>query len=65
MEPQKAPTPKPDQQPSPQAAQHVAEAHHLLKTLREKFEEHPELDQAIEKLEMALSVLAVKSGGML
>jgi hypothetical protein len=64
MEPEKDTKSPPDQPPG-QAAQHVAEAHHLLKTLRDRLEQHPELDEAIEKLEMALSVLAVKTGGML
>jgi hypothetical protein len=50
-----------------QAAEHVAGAHHLLKALREKLsvEKHPELEEAIQRLEMALSVLTVKTGGML
>jgi predicted translin family RNA/ssDNA-binding protein len=47
------------------AAQHVAEAHSLLKSLRGKLDRHPELEEAIEKLEMALSVLTIKSGAML
>jgi ribulose 1,5-bisphosphate carboxylase large subunit-like protein len=47
------------------AVQHVAEAHSLLKSLREKLDQHPELEEAIEKLEMALSVLTIKSGAML
>ncbi len=54
-----------EQDPQRQATQHVTEAHHLLKSLREKLDEHPELDDAIERLEMALSILAVKTGGML
>ena len=50
-----------------QAAEHVAGAHHLLKSLRDKLamEKHPELEEAIQRLEMALSVLTVKTGGML
>jgi len=47
------------------AAEHVGEAHRLLQGLRQKLDTHPELEQAIEELEMALSVLAVKTGGML
>ncbi len=46
-------------------AEHVGEAHRLLQGLREKLGDHPELEQAIEQLETALSVLAVKTGGML
>ena len=52
-----------------QAAEHVAGAHHLLKSVRERLagleNQHPELDEAITKLEMALSILTVKTGGML
>ncbi len=48
-----------------QATQHVTEAHQLLKGLREKLDQHPELDDAIERLEMALSILAIETGGML
>jgi hypothetical protein len=48
-----------------QATEHVAEAHRLLTTLRDRLDEHPELEQAIEKLEMALSALTLKSGGLL
>lgn len=51
--------------PQLQAAQHVAEAHEKLSALRERMDRHPELDEAIERLEMALSILAVKSGGLL
>lgn len=50
------------------AAKHVAGAHHLLNELRKKLprvEEHPELAEAITKLEVALSILTVKTGGML
>ncbi len=58
--------PEPSQeQPQVNPAEHVADAHRLLKTLRARFEHHPELDEAIEKLEMALSALTVKTGGML
>ncbi len=47
------------------AAEHVAEAHTRLQELRARLDRHPELDAAIENLEMALSILAVKTGGML
>ena len=53
------------QQSSEQAAEHVANAHHILKTLQEKIGKHPELGAAILKLEMALNILAVKTGGVL
>jgi hypothetical protein len=47
------------------AAEHVASAHQVLKALQEKIGEHPELGDAITRLEMALSILTVKTGGML
>jgi hypothetical protein len=54
-------------QPLSEPAQHVAGAHQLLKTLSEKFGEmkrYPELEEAISKLELALSALTVNTGGM-
>jgi hypothetical protein len=48
-----------------QAAEHVAAAHDLLKALQEKVGEHPEIGQAVHKLEMALAILGVQTGGML
>jgi hypothetical protein len=51
-----------------EAARHVAGARHLLTELRKKlgrFEDCPELQEAITKLEMALNILTVKTGGML
>jgi hypothetical protein len=51
-----------------EAAQHVAGAHQQLKTLRDRLgilNRHPELEEALTKLEMALSALAVNTGGML
>ncbi len=48
-----------------EAAEHVAAAYHLLKTLEEKIGEHPEIGQAVNKLEMALAILGVQTGGML
>jgi hypothetical protein len=56
--------PKPDSGPHP-AAEHVAGAHTLLKTLQGKVAEHPEIGQAIHKLEEALAILEVQTGGML
>ena len=55
---------KPESGPR-QAAKHVAGAHDLLKTVRDKVGEHPEIGQAIHKLEMALAILEVETGGML
>ncbi len=51
-----------------EAAKHVASARHLLTELRKKlgrFEDFPELQEAITMLEMALNILTVKTGGML
>jgi hypothetical protein len=56
-------TPTPEQKPD--AAEHVAEAHRILNGLRQKLDEHPDLEEAIAKLEMALSILTTKTGGML
>lgn len=46
-------------------AKHVSGAHELLKKLREKLGEHPELGEAITELEMALSILTVRTAGLL
>ena len=56
------PNPKPD---AAQAAEHVASARTILKELQQKLGSHPELGEAITKLEMALNTLAIKTGGML
>ena len=48
-----------------QAAEHVAGAHDLLKAVQGKIGEHPEIGQAIHKLETALAILEVQTGGML
>ena len=49
----------------PDAAEHVADAHRILNGLRQKLDEHPDLEEAIAKLELALSILTTKTGGML
>jgi len=49
----------------PEAAEHVAEAHRILNDLRQQDIKHPDLDAAIGRLEMALSILTTKTGGML
>jgi hypothetical protein len=54
---------KPDSGPR-KAAEHVAGAHNLLKALQSKAAEHPEIGQAINKLEQALAILEVQTGGM-
>ncbi len=53
------------EQDSVQAATHVASAHQILQVLQKKIGEHPELGAAITKLEMALNILAVQTGGLL
>jgi hypothetical protein len=50
---------------SVQAAEHVASAQQILKELQQKVGNHPELGEAITKLEMALNILAIKTGGLL
>jgi hypothetical protein len=57
-----APDPNAEHRP---ALQHVSRAHELLVTLREKIGEHPELAEAITKLETALSLLTLDTGGLL
>lgn len=49
----------------PDAAEHVADAHKMLKSLRDQLGQHPELDGAILKLELALSALTLQTGGLL
>jgi hypothetical protein len=56
--------PKPEQN-SAQAAEHVASAQKILKELQQKVGTHPELGEAITKLEMALNSLAIQTGGLL
>jgi len=55
---------KPEQDPA-QAAAHIASAHSILSALQEKIGKHPEIGAAITKLEMALNVLEVQTGGLL
>lgn len=56
--------PKPGQNPN-EAVEHVASAHKLLKELQQRVGAHPELGEAITKLEMALNTLAINTGGLL
>ncbi|MBV8051289.1 MAG: hypothetical protein JOZ80_08885 [Acidobacteriaceae bacterium] len=58
------PADKPQDQESP-AVEHVSGAHELLQSLRKRIGEHPELAEAILKLETALNILTVNTGGML
>ena len=53
------------EQPLSEPIQHITGAHQLLTSLSEKFGAiHPELNEAITKLELALSALTVNTGGM-
>ena len=47
------------------AAAELTHAHTLLKSLEQRVGQHPELGQAIHKVEMALAILGVQTGGML
>jgi hypothetical protein len=47
------------------AAKHVAEAYRLLSGMQGQLDKHPDLERAIASLEMALSILTTKTGGML
>jgi hypothetical protein len=47
------------------AAKQVAEAHSLLVSLRDRLDKHPELEDAIRRLELALEQLTLQTGGML
>jgi hypothetical protein len=55
----------PGKQNPAEAEAHIASAQQILKALQEKIGEHPEIGEAITKLEMALNVLAIKTGGLL
>jgi len=58
--------PKTKQGPEPTSThENVAGAHTLLKALQDRIGQHPELGEAITKLEMALNSLTLKTGGML
>jgi hypothetical protein len=63
-EPKAVPPNDPTQSSEP--AQHVAVAYQLLKALGDKLglERHPELQEAITKLELALGQLSINTGGM-
>jgi hypothetical protein len=47
------------------AVQNVAEARRLLDSLRQELDRHPQLEEAIVKLELALENLTLSTGGML
>jgi hypothetical protein len=56
--------PKPESSGN-QAAENIAEARQLLQTLQEQLGRHPALEEAIVKLELALSALTLQTGGLL
>jgi len=51
-----------------QVVQRITEAHKILSKLRHEASKHPGMDEAvheaIQRLEMALAILSVKTGGM-
>jgi len=55
---------KPKAETAP-AIDHVSSARELLQALQKRIGQHPELEEALVKLESALSALTVKTGGML
>jgi hypothetical protein len=59
--------PRPSDNPenSQQAREQIASAHKLLTELQQQLGHHPELGEAITKLEMALNTLALQTGGLL
>ena len=59
------PTAAPPNPSTPPAIEHLTEARRLLNSLRESLDRHPELEQAIERVELALSQLTINTGGML
>jgi hypothetical protein len=54
-----------DRKDSGQAVAYITSAHEILKALQDEVGRHPEIGAAITKLEMALNLLAVKTGGLL
>ena len=66
MESEPKAAPPNDQTPSSGPEEHVAGAYQLLKSLGDKLglERHPELQEAITKLELALGQLSINTGGM-
>lgn len=63
MQPSGSEAPNPPE--THEVVEHVEDARELLTTLQERIGEHPELAQAILKLETALSILTVKTSGLL
>jgi hypothetical protein len=60
------PTPSEPSIPNPnEAVVHISGAKKLLQELQQKTGSHPELGEAITKLELALNVLGINTGGLL
>lgn len=64
MQSQNGPKPQENPEHAP-AVEHISHARELLNALRKRIGEHPELAEAITKLETALSLLTLETGGML
>ena len=62
MEPKSERNPKQD---SAEAAAHIASAQQILNALQEKIGQHPEIAAAINKLEVALNILTIRTGALL
>ena len=62
MNPNNAPVPETS---GNKAAENIAEARQLLQALQEQVGKHPVLEEAIVKLELALSALTIQTGGLL
>ena len=58
--------PEPNHQ---QAVEHITEAHKILSRLQQEASQHAAMGEAVreavQRLEMALAILSVKTGGML
>lgn len=52
-----------------EAVQHISEAHRILSKIRQEADKHPApreaIAEAMQKLERALAILSVKTGGWL
>jgi len=62
--------PTPEQAPQHvEAVRHITEAHRILSKLRKEMDTYPApreaVAEAVQRLEMALAILSVKTGGML
>ncbi len=59
------PSPSDERKDPGQAVEYITSAHQILMALHDEVGRHPEIGAAITKLEMALNLLAVKTGGLL